>query len=533
MHINTKRHFQARFRLRTIFFIVTLTVLLLPLAGIIFLRIYENELVRQTEAELIAQAAFLSAVYQNTLIDEKINQHVYGVTVTPIVKLDKSTTLDPILPTLDLNRVKVLPQRPDGLIPTDLPDPIAIAAGLEVLKIIVDAQKTTLAGMKVLDYQGIVVSGRFEVGRSFAHLPEIQQALKGNYYSVLRERISDSPPPKIASISRGTGIRVFIAYPIMRENRLWGVVHLSRTPKNVLVHLYAEKEKVFLFSIFILGLAVFIGLFTANMVSRPIARLIEKIKHVSQGDRSSITPLKSPGSLEVQMLSESFMKMASILFDRMDYLKEFAMHISHEFKTPVTSIQGSAELLQDHLDEMDASERKKFLANIISDAQRLQHLVKRLLDLARADNILPGNESIELHQLLKKLQAIYLEKNLEIIVENIDSSSVAMSEDNLTIILQNLFDNAMQHGATRANISAKKDENKLKLIVSDNGKGISKANKEKVFTPFFTTKRNENGTGLGLVIIKSLLEKHGGSIQVADKMPEAGATFILFIPVVC
>jgi hypothetical protein len=104
-----------------------------------------------------------------------------------------------------------------------------------------DTQHIMLSGIRLLDYQGIVVAGREEMGLSFAQVPEVRQALQGHYASVIRQRISDEPPPPLYSISRGSNIRVFVALPIIetvpvaamqpwRREYLQGVVYLSRTP---------------------------------------------------------------------------------------------------------------------------------------------------------------------------------------------------------------------------------------------------------------------------------------------------------------
>ena len=92
---------------------------------------------------------------------------------------------------------------------------------------------------------------------------------------------------------------------------------------------------------------------------------------------------------EAQSLSESIVTMARTLEARADYVRDLALGISHEFKTPLTGIRGGAELLRDHLDEMSADERRKFLSNILADTERLERLVRRILELARADALAP------------------------------------------------------------------------------------------------------------------------------------------------
>ena len=93
-----------------------------------------------------------------------------------------------------------------------------------------------------------------------AHVEEVREALAGRYASALRQRIPDQPPPPLYSVSRGTKVRVFVAMPVAVEGRVAGVVYLSRTPNNIVKHLYGERGKVALAAIAMLGGTLLIAL---------------------------------------------------------------------------------------------------------------------------------------------------------------------------------------------------------------------------------------------------------------------------------
>lgn len=516
--------YHVRLRLRTVFLIVSLVVLLLPLGGVFFFRIYENGLVRQTEMELIAQAAVLASAYEQDIIKQIGEWQPYGIRREQGEGFDTGEYYTPIDPQLDLANDPTLPPRPDGKIPAFAPDVTAQAAGGHVGGLMLQAQRFTLAGFLMLDHNGIAVAGRSAPGLSFAHVPEVQTALRGQYKSVIRTRVSDEPPPAIASISRGTGIRVFIAYPVVHKNRVWGVVYLSRTPQNILKHLNSEKGKVFLAAATMLGMTLLLVWFMAHTVARPVNALIEKTRRVSQGDVQAMEPLVTPGTRELEILSYNFSAMAKSLHQRNEYIREFATHVSHEFKTPLTGIRGAAELLLEHADDMDNGRRERFLTNIIDDTVRLKQLVTRLLELARADNISPSGETTHVETVLEALSQRYGKK---LHMHGDGDIRVLIPADHLQTILVNLLDNAYQHEATRVDIRLALLEEKVEITVTDNGKGVSPANREKIFTPFFTTRREEGGTGLGLGIVRSLLEAHGGSISLMEQT--SGARFCLQI----
>jgi signal transduction histidine kinase len=103
-----------------------------------------------------------------------------------------------------------------------------------------------------------------------------------------------------------------------------------------------------------------------------------------------------------------------------------------------------------------------------------------------------------------------------------------MSEENAAIILSNLADNAVRHGSSRIDISATQKGNLLLVTVSDNGEGVSPNNRAHIFDSFFTTRRESGGTGMGLAIVRAMLDAHGGTIRLLDSA--RGTAFELTIP---
>lgn len=517
-----------RFKLRSILLTVSLVVLVLPLGGIFFLRIYENELVQQTELDLISQAALISAAYKREveILTGGQAPKGHGVKIAAPPALDNYYR--PVKTELNLGASEIKPRPPEAQ-RTDLhADALALEAGKRLSPLLLDAQRTTLSGVRILDHQGIAVSGRADIGLSFAHLEEVQRALSGRYASSIRERIIHRPTRAFASISRGTGIRVFIAFPILAEDRLLGVVLLSRTPQSILEHLYNQKEKVIVLASIVLVLAVALVIFTSYAIARPLHALIQQTKQFVRGDKESIEPLQSPITEEVALLSESFAEMARSLEARAKYIRNFATQVSHEFKTPLTGIQGGIELLQEHLDDMSPEKRARFLRNIAQDTDRLKRLTDRLLEMARADVIEPTRETTELAPFFSALADRYKNQKLDVSFAGGDSAKAAIAPEIFETVMTNLLDNSRQNGATRVDIACRRMNDHLQFRVADNGRGISPANAEHVFESFFTTRRNEGGTGLGLGIVRSLLKAYGGEISLEPT--ERGAAFGMTIP---
>jgi len=212
--------------------------------------------------------------------------------------------------------------------------------------------------------------------------------------------------------------------------------------------------------------------------------------------------------------------MANALEQRSQYIRDFATHMSHEFKTPLTSIRGSAELVSEHYADMSDEERARFLGNIQADTARLKALVNRLMDLAKSDNVLPMDETTDLGVALEDIASHYREASVSLLNEQ--PIETRLSAENLGIIASNLIENALAAGASKVKSRVSGTSDNHDIIFRDNGPGISSGNRDKIFDAFFTTKREIGGTGLGPGIVRSLVEAHGGRIMLGKTTDGAG-----------
>ena len=515
MRINAYPRLRRLFKLRTILLVVMLSVLFLPLISIYSFRFYESQLVRNTELQLISQASALSATYRELL-------NLRDNTALPMT---------PISPKLDLSVDPVLLPRPSAYVTPHRIDQSLIEVSQRMNVIFANTQRFTLTGMRLLDAKGLVIAGKAEVGLSLAHVKEIKQALDGDVSTVIRERISDQPSPPMASLSRGSSIRIFCAFPIIHQQQVIGIIYLSRTPEDVVKHLYNNRKKLLIITAIILGFTGLLVSFISSRLSRPIRELISQTEKVTRGESQTIEVIHQPGTYELSELSNNFSKMSKALYERSQYINEFASHVSHEFKTPLTSMQGSLELLEDHLEDMSTEQQQRFINNLQEDTQRLKNLVNRLLEQARADSSEKSTETSALLKLLESNKKIYASQglHLQFNVRNVNEE-IQVSTTQLEIVFKNLLDNSLNHQATRVEISAITTKEYIMLSLCDNGTGISTANSERVFTPFFTTRREVGGTGLGLGIIEAILKTWGGSIYLNKTSSCRGACFIVELP---
>jgi signal transduction histidine kinase len=512
-----------------VFFVLT-CVLLVPIFSLYFLKIYQNQLIQQTEAELIAQSAALAAVFHREVETSVPPDVALGAKVAPDPEQPPGEPYQPIWPALELARSNLLPPRPEARPPAAAADAAFVALGRRMMPDLVATQNITLAGFRLLDPNGVVIAGREEIGLSLAHLNEIAQALHGRFGASLRTRVSKHDQPPLYSLSRGTGVRVFIAMPVIVRGQVAGVIYASRTPNNVFKYLYEQRAKVALAALSMAVPTLLIGLLFYRTITGPMRELVERTDLIGKGDRDALRPLRRNGTREFWRLSQSFLDMATRLNTRTSFISTFATHVSHELKSPLTSIQGAAELLRDDLDAstpvMTDDEKRKFLDNIIADSDRLAKISSRLRDFARAENPIAVGATA-LTRPIAHLRLAF--PTLEVSASGDLEAALRISEENAAIIFSNLADNAVRHGSTGLDISAARQDDRMGIKVADNGEGVSPNNRGQIFDSFFTTRRDSGGTGMGLAIVRAMLDAHGGAIRLVEA--EHGTAFELTIPV--
>jgi two-component system sensor histidine kinase ChvG len=507
-----KRHWPA-LRLRTLLFLSLLFVAALPGVGAVSLRVYENTLVQQTEAELIAQGAVLAAAYANAW---------------PERLPEPPEAIEPQRPTIDLNAMPILPEQPAAAAVGRAPDPRALATGGRLLPIVREAFRTTLAATRILDANGIVVLGADDFRRSYADVPEVRRALEGRTSTVLRRRAGYEPRYALEVLSRASAVRVHYTRPIEAGGRIVGILMLSRSPRSLFVGIYQDRGKIALgVALIFLTLLVLAGLLSRG-ISRPIEALGEATENVARG-KVRVPEPPPTAAIEIRDLYLNFATMAERIERRSRYLRDFAAAVSHELKTPIAGIRGVLELLEEH-PTMAADKRRRFLSNAKADADRLSHLLRRLLDLARADMAAaPEDASADLREAVLRVADAHRSAAFAVEVE-MPEARVAAPAELIGAVLETLVENSRQAGAARVTISATAERMRVRVAVRDDGPGIPPADHERIFEPFHTGRRAEGGSGLGLAIARSLLDACGGTI--ASLPAERGACFEIRLPAV-
>ena len=504
---------RLRLRLRTVLLILSLFVLVLPIASLQLLRLYESVLLRQTQSSLTAQAAFAAAAYRAGL-RRQLNEAIAGYG-KPLLASRRVRSA-----ALDLAKSETLPPLAEGR-PATRTDGLAHGVGAMMADVLRDAKSVTGARIRILDPQGVVVaSTEQDLGQSLAHNEEVREALAGAAASRLR-RVGTKPVP-IAAISRNTAIVVHVASPIVFDERLVGAVLLSRSPSTILVALYDKRVLLVQAAILVLAVVVGIALVAARTLVLPIRRLSRAAGRLSRQETDTFEGGRPYRVIELAELAASVEAMADNLQQRARYVRDFARHVNHEFKTPIAAMRGAMELLREHMGDMTPAQRQRFFDNVDADIKRLERLTLRLLELAYADMTDPSDDITDLRAVARGLA------NAAVHVAHGPPAYARIARVSAEAVLKNLIDNAVESGAERIDISATRHGDDIVLEVADDGTGVTESNRRHVFEPFFTTQRDRGGTGLGLPISRSLVRHARGDMALLPTT--RGTAFRITLP---
>lgn len=267
---------------------------------------------------------------------------------------------------------------------------------------------------------------------------------------------------------------------------------------------------------------------------RELVTLTEHIQRVAQGDFTTRIPYAPKESLAT--VYSDFNKMIAELESVQILRNDFINNFSHEFKTPIASIQGFASLLLEK--ELSPEEERKYLEIIREESERLSRLTSNTILLSKlsSQEIIAKRETYDLGEQLRQCSIIlspqWLEKDLEF-TGDFPEVSFCGNKELMQHMWLNVIGNAVKYTPPggEVSVSLKQNEDSVEVRVIDSGKGMDEETLKHLFEPYFQGERSHSnqGLGLGLAIVKQILEHCNGQIQVKSKLNE-GSEFVIRIP---
>lgn len=298
--------------------------------------------------------------------------------------------------------------------------------------------------------------------------------------------------------------------------------------------IFANSAVLILGCVFLSGNLVFIAI--ADIIVKPITRLTNATKELSKGNYN--VRVNYVGDDEISKLNQGFNQMAQQLAKQEETRQKFISDISHEFQTPLTAIQGFANILKD--EDLPKSQRQKYADIILFHSKRLSTLSKNMLQLTLLER-----EEVELEyttfSIVEQLSRVIstqenqaILKDIEIVFEKPRKDiTVNGDEQRLEQVWINIISNAIKYtdNGGLITIKVKKTSKEVEVSIEDTGRGMSKEVISHIFERFYREDkaRSIEGNGLGLSIVKSIIDLHHGNIDVISQV-DVGSTFIIKLP---
>ena len=291
--------------------------------------------------------------------------------------------------------------------------------------------------------------------------------------------------------------------------------------------------KVIIITICLIALIVLL-----HFLNRPVRRIIDIMANVNAGHNDERIPLK--GYTEIREIAEDFNGIMDKANETDQSRAEFVSNVSHELKTPITSIKVLAESLNTQ-ENVPIEVYKEFMQDIVTEIDRESKIIEDLLTLVRMDkttatlNITSVNMNELLEMTLKRLKPIAQKKNIELLFESFRPVVAQIDEVKMTQVISNLVENAIKYNVDDGwvHVSLNADYQYFYIRVEDSGIGIPEESQNKIFERFYRVdkarSRETGGTGLGLAIVRNTILLHHGTIKVHSE-ENIGTTFTMRVP---
>lgn len=322
------------------------------------------------------------------------------------------------------------------------------------------------------------------------------------------------------------------------NNRIVGIMLISVSTDNITTNIAVLDGKASILQFLMMILVVALSWITSRILVKPFEQVTAAIRAVKDGFEAEAIDVSD--YLETEHIITAFNELLNRMRALDESRQEFVSNVSHELKTPITSMKVLADSLNAQ-EDVPVELYKEFMTDIADEIDRENKIINDLLSLVKMDKTAADlnietvniNELIEL--ILKRLRPIAGQKDIDVIYESNRDVTAEVDEVKLTLAISNLVENAIkyneEHGYVKVTLDA--DHRFFTVVVEDNGMGIPEESKEHIFERFYRVDKSHSrkigGTGLGLSITRSAILMHRGAIRVESEEGK-GTTFLVKIP---
>ena len=316
-----------------------------------------------------------------------------------------------------------------------------------------------------------------------------------------------------------------------------GILIVSAQTNDIDQGTRALANKALMIQIIMTLFTLAVAFYAARILVRPFGKVTASLNQKNQFLDEDIS---IPDYTETKMLADAYNSMRKRLKEQEDTRQEFVSNVSHELKTPITSMKVLADSLLSQ-EEVPAELYREFMQDIAEEVDRENKIITDLLELVKMDrkasdvHIKETNINDLIDLILKRLRPIAAKQNIELVLENYKPIMAEVDETKLTLAISNLVENAIKYNRPEGwvHVSLNMDSSFFFIKVEDSGIGIPDADQSSIFERFYRVDKSHSreigGTGLGLAITRSAVQMHHGAVKVYSKEGE-GTTFTVRIP---
>jgi len=324
---------------------------------------------------------------------------------------------------------------------------------------------------------------------------------------------------------------LYVVAPVRNKGVIIGALSLGKSVRTLDVFIGSARYTTIYFALLYGGMLLLTILLTTAWITRPLVKLTHFARQIAEGKR---VELPQVGGGEIGTMAAAFEEMRLALEGK-KYVERYLETLSHEIKSPLSGIRGALEVLED--DDLSLEDRHRFLGHINHESMRLADLNDKLVSLSkleagsRAPQFSGENFSELINHVVTRFSVISSQKMIT--MEMFLDSSICINCDKSLLVeaLSNILDNGLsfspRNGTVR--IELKRDHNDAVFSCSDEGPGVPEWALRKVYDKFFSLPRPEStrkSTGLGLSLVRQIVELHGGNFIVENR-EQGGAIAIL------
>ena len=382
----------------------------------------------------------------------------------------------------------------------------------------------------------MVIDGAFKIQEDTYDMDKGKTIVSGNVIRCFQDKGTSEYNRKNRYIE--------VTAPIIgKDDAVVGVLLVSAPTDSVLDSLEILRNKADVVALATILVIMMIAVLAGIAMLKPFRRITESISAVTEGYDDNY--LHENTYTETIELSEAFNKMSGRMKTLDDSKNEFVSNVSHELKTPLTSMKVLADslLLQE---DAPVELYKEFMGDMSEEIERENKIINDLLSLVKMDktannantmNIKSENMNELVEKILKRLRPIAATRNIELVYESIRPVTAEVDEMKISLAISNLVENAIKYNKVngRIDIVLKKNQNNMYFSVEDTGIGIPNKDQNRIFQRFYRVDKQRSktipGTGLGLSIVKHVVYYYKGDIHLTSK-EDVGTKITIELPIV-